>query len=349
VESAHHPAPMTGERTQLDRGSGASLNQQLIDELIASRLGVARAGSTEDGAVLELDTTRIAMTSDTFVVDPIVFGDSDIGRLAVCATVNDLAASGAIPRYLTLSLVVERGLPIADLTRVLDSARAAAFEADVEVVVGDARVVRGGAADTDKLLLSVAGIGEFAQSADLGAARIESGDAVIVTSQIADHGVHVLARRAGLDCAQRVPSDCAPLGGLVWNLLEDYAPQVRCMRELTRGGLAGVLGELADDAGVSIEIEAHRLPVGRETRVAAERLGIDPLHLPSAGSVCIVVDGAAACDVVELVRWQPQGQAAQIVGTVRERRGSAVTMIRPDGMGEMTVEPVPGVDLARLR
>ena len=337
---------MSSETIQLGHGAGGGLSRELMDGLIAPRVGLSHAG-VGDGEALELDIARIAMTTDTFVVDPIFFDEGDIGRLAVCATVNDLATGGAVPRYLTLSLVIEQGLPVADLTRVLESVRVAATEADVQVVAGDTQVVRVG--EADKLFLAAAGVGEFVHDVDLGAQRVRPGDAVIVTGALGNHGIQVLSLREGLDAAARVSSDCAPLVGLVWNLLEDYAPQVHCMRDLASGGLVGVLDELARVAGVSVELEEHRLPIGRKTRMAAERLGSDPLHLPSGASICLVVDGAAAADVLELIRWQPQGQAAQIVGTVRERAHGAVTLVGIDGDGENVLEALRGGEPPRLR
>jgi hydrogenase expression/formation protein HypE len=339
---------MTGGTIELDHGAGGGVSRELIEGLIAPRLGAARAGLVEDGAALELDVARIAMTADAFVVDPVFFDGGDIGRLAVCGTVNDLAVRGAVPRYVTLALVIEQGLRVADLARVLDSARAAAVEAEVEVVAGDTRVVRRG--EADKLFVNATGVGELVRPVDFGAARVEPGDAVIVTGWLGDHGVDVLSLRAGLDLAERVVSDCAPLGGLVWNVLEDYASQVHCMRDLARGGLVGVAHELADAAGVAIELEEHRVPIGRGTRTAAARLAVDPLHLPSAGAICVVVEGAAAANVLELIRWQPQGQAARIVGTVRERgpERAAVTMVRPDGGAAKLLAPRSGAELARL-
>ncbi len=336
---------MTGERIQLDHGAGGGMSQALIAELIAPRLGAVQAGRMEDSALLELDVNRIALTTDSFVLDPIFFGNGDIGRLAVCGTVNDLAVSGAVPRYLTLSLVLEQGLPIAELARVLDSVREAAAEACVEVVAGDTKVVRSG--EVDKLFINTAGVGEFAQELDLGMAHVRCGDAVIVTGWLGNHGIHILSLREGLDFEGRVPSDCAPLDGFVWNVLEEYASEIHCMRAITRGGLGAVLNELAEGAGVSIQVEERRLPIQREARMAAEMLGVDPLYLASEGSICMFVDGAAADEILELIHWQPQGQAAQVVGAVRERAGSAVTMVHLDG-DELAVELPHGDELPRL-
>lgn len=333
------PGEMTGETIQLDHGVGGGMSHELQAELIAPRLAPARAEAMDDGVVLALDASRIVVRSATFAADPIFFGGGDVGRLAVCATVNQLAVRGAVPRYLRLSLVLEQGLAICDLARVVDSVREAALEAGVEVLAGETRVVRGGA--LDKLRIETTGVGELMQPLELGVGRVRAGDAVIATGWLADHGVRVMSLRAGLDVEGCLPSGCAPLDGLIWNALEDYAPQVHCMREIGCGGLGGILNEIALEAGVAIGLEAHRLPVRRQTRLAAARLGLDPLHLASEGSICMFVEGAAAFDVLELLRWQPQGHAARIVGAVRERRGSAgdaVTIVSPGG-GETVVEP----------
>jgi hydrogenase expression/formation protein HypE len=336
---------MTGELIKLDHGTGGGMSQELIAELIAPRLGAVHSGRMEDSAVLELECNRIAVTTDSFVVDPIFFGNGDIGKLAVCGTVNDLAVSGATPRYLTLSLVLEEGFPIADLARVLDSVREAAAEAQVQVVAGDTKVVRAG--EIDKLFINTAGVGEVARELELGMTCVRPGDAVIVTSWLGNHSIHILSLREGLGFEQRILSDCASLDGLVWNVLEDYAEQVHCMRDITRGGLGTVLNELADGAAVSIQIEERRLPIQRETAMAADMLGVNPLYLANEGNICMFVDGDAATDILELIRWQPHGRAAQIVGTVRERSGRAVTIVRADGT-EAVVELLYGAELPRL-
>jgi hydrogenase expression/formation protein HypE len=336
---------------QLDHGTGGGMSQELIGELIAPRLGAVHSGRMEDSAVLELNCTRIAVTTDSFVVDPLFFGNGDIGKLAVCGTVNDLAVSGAVPRYLTLSLVLEEGFPLADLERVLDSVREAATAARVEVVAGDTKVVRAG--EVDKLFINTAGVGVFEREVQLGVSRVAPGDAVIVTGWLGNHSVHILSIREGLGFEERVLSDCAPLDGLVWSVLEEYAPHVHCMRDITRGGLGTVLNELADGAGVSIRIEERRLPIQHETAMAADMLGLNPLYLANEGNVCMFVAQEAAAEILELVRWHPYGRAAQIVGAVRESAGGAapngspVTMVRTDG-AEAVVELLYGAELPRL-
>lgn len=336
---------MTGHTIQLDHASGGELSRELAAELIAPRLGPAHTGRTEDSAILEVGGARIALSTDSFAIDPIFFGNGDIGRLAVCGTVNDLAVSGAVPRYLTLSLVIEQGLPMAELARVLDSVRDAAIETGMEVVAGDTQVLPRG--EVHKLYVNTAGVGEVGHGVTLGTNYVRPGDAVIVTSWLGDHSVHLLSLREGLAYARSVLSDCAPLDGLVWNILEEHAADVHCMRDVTRGGLARILGELARGSGVSIEIEEDRLPIRRDTARAAQELGVDPLYLANEGCICLVVEGSAAGQVLELVRWQPQGEAAQLVGAVRERGAHPVTLMRRDGTEEVVEMPRAGAP-ARL-
>ncbi len=336
---------MTAGVIQLDHGTGGGMSQELIAELIAPRLGAVHSGRMEDSAVLELEVNRIALTTDSFVIDPIFFGNGDIGKLAVCGTVNDLAVSGAVPRYLTLSLVLEEGFALADLERVLDSVREAAAAARVEVVAGDTKVVRAG--EIDRLFINTAGVGVFERDLKLGVGRVVAGDAVIVTGWLGNHSIHILSLREGLGFERRVLSDCAPLDGLVGDVLEEQGASVRCMRDITRGGLGTVLNELAQGAGRSIRIERARLPIQHETAMAADMLGVDPLYLANEGNICMLVAPEAAAEILEVVRRHPNGGAAQIVGTVREREGSPVTVVGADG-GETVLELLYGAELPRL-
>jgi hydrogenase expression/formation protein HypE len=336
---------VAGRLIELDHGTGGGMSQELIGELIAPRLGSVHAGHMEDSAVLAIESARIAVTTDSFVVDPIFFGGGDIGKLAVCGTVNDLAVSGAMPRFLTLALVLEEGFPIADLERVLDSVREAASVAGVAIVAGDTKVVRGG--EIDKIFINTTGVGEVHDDIQLGMARVKSGDAVIVSSWLGNHSIHILSLREGLGFEERIASDCAPLDGLVWNLLEEHPALVHCMRDVTRGGLGTVLNEVADGAGVSVAIDSRRLPIQHETAMAADMLGVNPLYLANEGCLCLFVDGDAAAEILETVRLQPHGHAAEIVGSVTERGESAVSMRHADG-SEETVEVLYGAELPRL-
>ncbi len=336
---------MTRGLIELDHGTGGGMSQELIGELIAPRLGAVHSGRMEDSAVLSIESDRIAMTTDSFVVDPIFFGGGDIGKIAVCGTVNDLAVSGAIPRFLTLALVLEEGFPIADLERILDSVREAASEAEVAIVAGDTKVVRGG--EIDKIFINTAGVGELPGGIALGMSRIAAGDALIVTSWLGNHSIHILSLREGLGFEERIRSDCAPLNGLVWNLLEEHPDEVRCMRDITRGGLGTVLNEMADAGGVSIALEQDKLPIQHETAMAADMLGVNPMYLANEGNLCLFVDGTHAQEILETVRLHPYGRAAEIVGTVRERGGRPVALHHDDGT-ETTVEVLYGAELPRL-
>jgi hydrogenase expression/formation protein HypE len=330
---------------ELDHGTGGGMSQELIGELIAPRLGSAHHGRMEDSAVLSLESDRIAVTTDSFVVDPIFFGGGDIGKLAVCGTVNDLAVSGAVPRFLTLALVLEEGFPIADLERILDSVREAASTAEVAIVAGDTKVVRAG--EIDKIFINTTGVGELHHRGELGMSQVTPGDAVIVTSWLGNHSIHILSLREGLGFEERIMSDCAALDGLVWNLLEEHPHDVHCMRDVTRGGLGTVLNEVADGAGVSVLIDQQRLPIQHETAMAADMLGVNPLYLANEGCLCLFVDGEFAQEALETVRLQPHGGAAEIVGTVRERGESPVAMRQDDG-SESIVEVLYGAELPRL-
>jgi hydrogenase expression/formation protein HypE len=330
---------------QLDHGTGGGMSQELISELIAPRLGEVHTGRMEDSAILEIAADRIAMTTDSFVIDPIFFGDGDIGKIAVCGTVNDLAVSGAVPRFLTLALVLEEGLPLADLERILESVREAASEAGVAVVAGDTKVV--GRGQVDKLFINTAGVGELRRPRALSTSDVRAGDAVIVTGQLGNHSIHILSLREGLGFEQRVRSDCAPLNGMVELVLDQHPDDVRCMRDITRGGLGTVLNEVAGAAAVSVAIEQERIPMHWETAMAAEMLGISPLYLANEGNLCLFVDAAHADAVLELLRSHPYGQAAEAVGVVEEQGETPVTMRLRDGT-ESTVELLYGAELPRL-
>ncbi|MFP5388096.1 MAG: hydrogenase expression/formation protein HypE, partial [Thermoleophilia bacterium] len=269
------------ELIELDHGTGGGMSHELISNLIAPRLGSVHLGHMEDSALLTLDGTRIAMTTDSFVIDPIFFGNGDIGKLAVCGTVNDLSVSGATPQFLTLSLVLEEGFPIADLERVIDSVREAAEEAEVAIAAGDTKVVRSG--EIDKVFINTAGIGELRQAPALSVGRVAVGDAVIVTGFLGNHSVHILSLREGLGFEERIPSDCAPLHGLVRRALEVAPQATHCIRDVTRGGLGTVLNEVAGDAGVSVRLAHESLPIQPETVMAADMLGVDPLYLATEG------------------------------------------------------------------
>ena len=322
---------MTGETIHIGHGSPGGTNGESIAEAVAARLGAARTSPIDEGAAIELDGSSIVLSTETFMVDPLFFGGGDIGRLAVCETVNDLAVSGAVPRCLTLSLTVEQGFPLPDLMRVLDSVRAAAAEADLELLAGDVRVVRRG--EVDRLVLHTTGVGELGQPFELGAARIaprrcrdrhRPGSATTGSTS----SPSATAAVSGTRCSATAPRSTGSSG--TCSRTTPGRSTACATSDAAASGRSSTT--LAATAGVSIEVEAHRHlpPPAAETAEAARRLEVDPLQLASGASICIVVEDDAVTEILELIRWQPQGHAAQIVGTVRERGARAVTLLRPD-------------------
>lgn len=337
------PATIAGEIV-LDHGSGAELSHELVS-LIVETLGDVYIGEMEDSATLPVDGNRIAMTTDSFVVDPPFFGNGDIGKIAVCGTVNDLAVVGAKPLYLTLGMIIETGLPMSRLVRVLTSIRDTAREAGVLIVCGDTKVVRRG--EADQLYLNTAGVGVF-ERPPLRMRNVRPGDRMILSGPIGDHTVHLLSIREGLGFETRVPSDCAPLNGMLDGLLSATAPgAVRSVRDVTRGGLAAVLHEYAAATGYTVVADRAALPVRYETRMATDMLGIDPIHTANEGCVCVFADPAALDDVLAALRSHRYGAQAVAVGEVTAREGAAVLMREPDGR-ESVLEELQGAELPRL-
>ncbi|MFD1547411.1 hydrogenase expression/formation protein HypE [Nonomuraea guangzhouensis] len=342
VKSAAEPD--TDQRIVLDHGTGARLSRELVD-LIVEVLGDAYAGELEDSAELAVEGARLAVTTDSFVVDPPFFGNGDIGKIAVCGTVNDLAVIGAAPRYLTLAMIIESGLPFGKLIRVLESVRETAREAGVRVVAGDTKVVRTG--EADQIYLNTTGVG-FLHRPSMRMTDVRPGDRVLLSGHIADHTVHLLSIREGLGFEERVPSDCAPLNGLVEAVLDAVpAGDVRSIRDVTRGGLSAVLHEYALRLAARIRIEETALPVRFETRMATEMLGIDPVNCANEGCLCLFVAPRSADAVLEILRSHKYGTAAAQIGEVAEPRGARVEIVRPDGR-VAELEDLQGAELPRL-
>lgn len=308
----------------LAHGGGGVMMQQLIRDIVLSRFGNPTLDKLEDAAVLAPPHTRIAFTTDAFVVKPIVFRGGDIGYLAVCGTVNDLACAGARPLALSLAMVIEEGLPFATLERVLDSAAQAAREAKVEVVAGDTKVVERGAADA--LFLTTTGIGAIPEGVALSPERVQPGDAVIVTGSLGDHGIAILSERQGLAFETPVKSDVAPLAELAACAVGCAGEKLHCMRDPTRGGAAAVLNEIASAAGVEIAIEEAQVPVHVEVAAACDMLGLDPLHVPNEGKLLIFCAPDAADPVLGALRDHPLGTEARHIGSVLGKRKARVVL-----------------------
>ncbi|GAB0105687.1 hydrogenase expression/formation protein HypE [Nocardia sp. JMUB6875] len=332
------------QQIQLDHGTGATLSSELV-EFIAETLGDVYIGEMEDSAVLPVEGTRIAMTTDSFVVDPPFFGNGDIGKIAVCGTVNDLAVSGASARYLTLGLILETGLPFDRLFRVLTSIRDTAREAGVRIVCGDTKVVRAG--EADQLYLNTSGVGFFGRE-PLRMDAVRTGDTVILSGPLGNHTVHLLSIREGLGFESRVLSDCAPLNTMIDGLFAAVPDgAIRSMRDVTRGGLAAVLQEYSGRLEKAIVVEAPALPIQHETAMAADMLGINPLHCANEGCLAIFVDPGAADAVLAALRAHEYGRHAVAIGEVTGRAGAAV-ILRDAAGRESTLQPLRGAELPRL-
>ena len=310
------------ERILLAHGSGGKLMQDLISGLFVGALSNPILDTMDDSAVLDL-RGHLAFTTDSYVVNPIFFPGGDIGRLAVCGTVNDLSTSGAVPKYLSLSLIIEEGLLVAELERVVESIRMTASEAGVTIVTGDTKVVNKGCAD--RLFINTSGIGLIPEGIHISGAKAIPGDKIIVSGTIGDHGIAILSQREGLKFATTIPSDCAPLNHLVRELLE-VSSNVHCLRDPTRGGLATTLNEFARQSGVGIRIDEGTIPVNRTVQSACEMLGFDPMYVANEGKIVAIVAAQDAQEVLTRIRRNVHGREAAIIGEVVPEHPGRVVM-----------------------
>ncbi len=310
----------------LAHGSGSKLSHELIEKKLLPPLANPILSRLDDSAVFELNSGRLAFTTDSYVVNPIFFPGGDIGRLAVCGTVNDLAMSGAIPLYLSLSFIIEEGLAFEELERVVESVKAAADEAAVTIVTGDTKVVNRGSAD--KLFINTAGIGVVASGVDISGANARVGDKVILSGAIGDHGIAVMSQREGLRFSVSIQSDCAPLNKMVAEMLS-ISSKIHCLRDPTRGGVATTLNEIARQSGVGVRIEEGKIPIHDGVRAACELLGFDPLYVANEGKLVAVVAPEDAEKVLEKIRHNRYGIEAAIIGEVTaEHKGKVVMRTR---------------------
>ncbi|MFW5996700.1 MAG: hydrogenase expression/formation protein HypE [Verrucomicrobiota bacterium] len=330
----------------LAHGGGGKLTQQLLNEILLPPLSNGLLNSLDDSVLLPGTGERLAFTSDSYVVDPLEFPGGDIGKLAVCGTVNDLAMQGSLPRYLSLSLIIEEGFPIARLKRILASLASAADEADVKIVTGDTKVVEYGKAGG--LYINTAGIGTVnAESVDVSVTNAQTGDAVIVTGTVGDHGLAVMTAREELALETALKSDVAPLNGLVQGLLE-ICPAVHCLRDPTRAGLAGALVDIADRSNVGIRISDPAVPITSQVKGACRLLGLDPLTAANEGKAVIVAEEAEADEILAFLHAHPLAEQAARIGTVGEG-GRAGQVVAETEIGGTRVISLPsGEQLPRI-
>lgn len=320
-------------------GSGGRLSHELITRF-QKYLGNAYLDQMNDATVLP-SMGQIAVTTDSFVITPLFFRGGDIGKLAVAGTVNDLAVSGAIPRFLTLALILEEGFPLDDLEQIIRSIAEAALQAGVQIICGDTKVVERGSAD--QIFINTTGIGTITDRI-VGPRLIKPGDEIFITGTIGDHGIAILSEREGLEFQTPVVSDCAPLNTLIDTF---FMPGVKCMRDPTRGGVATTLNELAQAAGVSMLLEEAKLPVLPSVKGACDMLGLDPLYLANEGKAVVIVSPEVAENVLQKMKSHPLGQSAARIGHVEEEKPGLVLLETLFG-GKRVVGMLEGEHLPRI-
>lgn len=324
------------ETVQLMHGEGGPAMRRLISDRILRRLGPVCRTQSGDSAVLKCESDRIAFTTDSFVVSPVFFPGGDIGSLAVNGTINDLAVAGARPRWLSLSLILEEGLSFRELDTILESIAQAAAMSQVEVVTGDTKVVPRGA--VDRIFINTSGIGLLHSPAPPGPGALEVGDALLVSGPVGSHGLAVLCARESLQFDPPPRSDCAPVWNAISALLEANIP-LRCLRDCTRGGLAAVLHEWAEESSLSMSVVEAQIPVGPGVRGVAELLGFDPLFVAGEGVFVAAIPDEATDDALRILRSIPVSAQASRIGVVCPGRETAVTISRALGIERPLDEP----------
>jgi len=306
---------LPNKQITLAHGGGGKLSRELVEEIIYPIFDNNGGHRLLDSALLSLDGGNIAMTTDSFVISPLFFPGGDIGKLAACGTINDLAVAGAKPRFLSVGLIIEEGFEIADLKRILHSLAKTASAAGVSVVTGDTKVVEKG--NCDGLYINTTGLGVVPENVSLGPEKVSVGDLVIVSGSIGDHGMAILSTREGLSFRTEIESDCAPLNDLTEKLVATGGVSV--MRDPTRGGVASILHELAQESGLTVEISEEMLPVHPAVNAGCSMLGLDPLNLANEGKLVIFAKAHKEEEVMNVLKNHPLGRSASVIGKVTSR------------------------------
>lgn len=326
-------------------GGGGRLMEDLIRRVIVPRFGDS-GRPLMDSASLDLPTGKICFTTDSFVVQPLFFPGGDIGKLAVCGTVNDLAVAGAKPVALSMGLIIEEGFAFEDLEKIISSAAKAAAEAGVRIVTGDTKVVEKGAADG--IFINTAGIGVKIENAQIGFDRIRPGDRILINGTLGDHGMTIMSKRKDISFDSSMQSDCACLNGLTESLLAECGTDIKFMRDPTRGGLAATLNEIATAAKLSVEIEEEVLPISPAVRGAAEMLGFDLLNVANEGKVAAVVSEAASQKALRVCKAHPLGGRGALIGKVAAVDKQPLVELLTKIGGRRIVQMPYGRDLPRI-
>ena len=311
------------DRILMAHGSGGKLSHELITRCFVGKLNNPWLARMDDAAMIDDASRRLAFTTDSYVVTPLFFPGGDIGKLAVCGTVNDLCVSGAVPQYLSLAFIMEEGLEIAELERVIDSIQQAAQEANVNIITGDTKVVQRGKAD--RLFINTSGIGRIPPGIEVSGSYVKPNNVIILSGSVGDHGMTIMAQREGLRFEGDLASDCAPLNGMVAEMLA-VCPQIRCMRDPTRGGVATTLNEIASQSGVGMIIQDDAVPVKPAVRAMCELLGLDPLYIANEGKLLAFAPAEAADRILLAMRGHKYGRDAVVIGKVVADNPGRVTL-----------------------
>jgi hydrogenase expression/formation protein HypE len=345
LEQLACPIPLPAQdKVLLGHGSGGRLSADLLQKVFLPAFQNPALNSLNDQALLNVDGVRLAFTTDSFVVKPLFFPGGDIGSLAVNGTINDLVMGGAEPLYLSVAFILEEGLPLETLQRVVASLGRAAEEGGVVVVTGDTKVVEKGKGDG--LFINTSGIGRVLPGINLSADQARPGDCIILSGSIGDHGITILSQREGLEFESPIVSDCAALHTLVAAMLE-ASPAIRCMRDPTRGGLSSALNEIAAQSRVGMELDESTIPIQEAVRGACELLGLDPLYVANEGKLVAIVDPSYADRVVSAMRAHPLGKRAGIIGKVTQSN-SGMVMMRTSLGTTRIVDMLSGDQLPRI-
>jgi len=332
------------EEIRLAHGGGGRFSQQLIEEVFLPILGNKYLNPLDDSAVLNVPASRLAFTTDSFTVDPIFFPGGDIGKLAVCGTVNDISMVGAKPLYLSVGFIIEEGFLISDLKLIVASIKKAAEEAGVIIVTGDTKVVQRGKADG--VYINTSGIGILRDGVEVSASKAQIGDSIVVSGPLGYHGMAVVTSREDFGFRTKIKSDVAPLNHLVEKMLET-TKNIHAMRDATRGGVATVLNEIAAQSQVGIELEETKIPVGEEVRGACELLGFDPLYVANEGVLVAFVPSSEAKKIVDAMRKLSIGKKSAIIGRVVPEPAGKV-ILRTQIGSHRIVDMLSGEQLPRI-
>jgi len=329
----------------LDHGSGGLASQNLIGELFLKYLKDPLLNQLEDAAVLEQQQGRLAFSTDSYVVDPIIFPGGNIGELAVNGTINDLAMRGAKPLCLSLGLILEEGFLLARLEEIIKSIAQAADYAGVPVVTGDTKVVPAGKAD--KIFINTSGIGVVDVNTEVTTVRAQEGDVILLSGTLADHGITILTSREGLQVGGAIESDTRPLHYLVAKMLAEVGEAVHTLRDPTRGGLGTTLSEIAKATGLCMEIDEEKIPMRGSVRSACELMGLDPLYLANEGKCVVIAAPDRADEILQIMRSVQEGAESEIIGRITVKHPGRVVLTTTSG-GQRLVEPLSGEPLPRI-